>query len=180
MHPSWSEKALQAKVPYKNWMDFFASIVVFNVYATKLTFSKATMRMWQGNYGGGAGGEIEFFDKNDKIIMGSKLKELSGITNIQMQVFSYGEELITEDNELTGWANSYNPFLKLPPFLTYLVGTISFENSDKAKEFANDVGNSVGARGQGENYFWNGPNKINITVDDNKVIIQWANPNLKE
>jgi hypothetical protein len=156
-------------------MDIFACTVVFDIYATKLNFSQGTLRMWHGNYFGSSGGEIEFFDKNDRIIKGSELKEKIGLLNIKMQVFC-GDTLLAEDNELTGWANAYNtnPFTNTPSFFQTLVGTFEFENETKARDFANDIKSSVGASGQGKNYFWNFNQEIDIIVDKNNVTIKWG------
>jgi len=132
--------------------------------------------MWHGTYGGGSGGEIEFFDKNDKILKGFELKEKIGLINVKMQVF-FENTLLAEDSELTGWANAYNIniFISKHPKSQTLVGTFEFENDTRAKDFANEIKYSVRAKGQGENYFWNFKHKIEIIVDNNIVIIKWGN-----
>jgi hypothetical protein len=55
-----------------------------------------------------------------------------------------------------------------------LVGTITFEDEKKAENFKNDILRSVQAKGQGENYFWNFGQKIEITRYKCNVIIKWS------
>jgi hypothetical protein len=170
---SWPETAPQAWLRYTDNLDI-AAILGFDIYATKLDFEEGTLRLWRGNYLGAPGGELEFFDRKGKIIIGADLKKNLTITNVQMQVFSANGKLIAEDNELTGWANAYNPFVLSQKYLTYLVGTITFYDQEKAEKFAVELKNSVGVRGQGESYYWNAHQTIIVDQRGSQVIIKWG------
>jgi hypothetical protein len=184
-YPGWSEDALQAGIPYKDWMDPASKVLTFNIHGAKMDFGGGYLRLWKGDYNnlpfilgtGGAGSEIGFYDYNDKMIKGEQLSQSIGLTGATMQLFAKGDNhLVAEYGELSGWVTAFNLEESVSKENLYTVNTFDFATKKQAANFANNIRSTLSSPNLGNKYKHNGGENINIQVQGNKTIITWGMP----
>jgi hypothetical protein len=164
-------------------MDPASRLLAFKIHGAKIDFGGGYLRLWKGDYNnlpgflgkGGAGGEIGFYDYSDTMIKGEQLSQSIGLTNATMRLFTRGDnQLLAEYGELSGWVTAFNSRESTTSESVYTVNTFEFKTKRQAASFANNLRSSLNRENLGDNYKYNGGDKLGVTQQGNKVVVTWG------